>query len=72
VFYNIPEGYNRDMDLLAFGACVQNMLLPAHSIGIGTVWLGEILNRKSEINTLLEITDNYELMAVIALGYPAE
>lgn len=72
VFYNLSKGYNRDKDLLAIGACIQNMLLTAYSIGIGSVWLGEILNRKDEVNALLGIDRNYELMAVLALGFPAE
>jgi nitroreductase len=72
VFYSLPEGYNRDKDILAIGACVQSMLLSAHSLGIGTVWLGEILNRKSDVNKLLKVGDDCELMAVIALGYPAQ
>ncbi len=70
VFYNIPEGYNRDKDIMSIGACIQNMLLAAFSMGIGSVWLGEILNRKTEVNDLLDIGPDYELMAVIAMGYP--
>ncbi len=70
VFYYLPGGYNRDKDILAIGACVQNMLLAAHSLGIGTVWLGEILNRKAEVNKLLGVGDDCELMAVVAAGYP--
>jgi len=72
VMYDIQNGYNRDKDVMSIGACVQNMLLAAHSIGIGSVWLGEILNRKSEVNALLATGDEFELMAVIALGYPAQ
>jgi nitroreductase len=72
VFYFLPGGYNRDKDLLAIGACVQNMLLAAESLGIGTVWLGEILNRKTEVNKLLGVGGDCELMAVVALGYPAQ
>lgn len=72
VFYDLSRGYNRDKDAMAIGACVQNMLLASTSLGIGSVWLGEILNRKKEVNQLLGINDTCELMAVIALGYPAE
>lgn len=72
VFYYLPGGYNRDKDILAIGACVQNMLLAAHSLGIGTVWLGEILNRKSDVNKLIGVMDDCELMAVVALGHPAQ
>ncbi len=72
VFYNIPEGYDRDKDTMSIGACIQNMLLAAHSFDIGAVWLGEILNRKADVNSLLGIGKDHELMAVIALGLPAE
>jgi nitroreductase len=72
VFYNLTSGYNRDKDLLGIGACIQNMLLAAYSHNVGSVWLGEILNRKEEVNTILAIPEGNELMAVIAMGIPAE
>lgn len=72
VFYHHPDGYDRDKDIMAAGACVQNMLLAAASLNLGAVWLGEILKRKSEVNGIIEIDPSSELMAVIALGYPAE
>jgi hypothetical protein len=34
---------------MAIGACIQNILLAAHSLGLGTCWLGEILNKKQEV-----------------------
>ena len=70
VFYNIPAGYNRDKDLMSIGACIENMLLAAHALGIGGVWLGEILNKKEEVSRLLQVNEENELAAVIALGYP--
>ena len=72
VFYHIPSGYNRDKDILGIGACIQNMLLAAHDRGLGAVWLGEILNKKQKVNALCALSSDYELMAVIALGYPNE
>ena len=48
------------------------MLLAAHALGLGAVWLGEILNNKHKVNEILSLSDEYELMAVIALGYPLE
>ncbi len=72
VYYNLPVGYNRDKDILSIGACVQNMLLMAETHGIGAVWLGEILNRKEEVNDILGISAENELLAVIAFGYPDE
>lgn len=63
--------YNEVKDHQAAGACLQNMLLAAEALDLGAVWLGEILNRQEEVNQLLELADHYQLMAVIALGYPA-
>ncbi|MFH1641471.1 MAG: nitroreductase [Nanoarchaeota archaeon] len=72
VFLDKGQGYNRDKDMQGIGACVQTMLLQAYSIGIGSCWLGEILNKKDKFNKILLIPDSLELAAVVALGYPAE
>ena len=72
VFYNKPAGYDRDKDLMAIGSCIQNMLLYSFSAGIGSVWLGEILKNKHEINSLLEVDESCEFMALLAFGIPDE
>jgi len=69
VFLDKQSMYNRDKDLMAIGACVQNMLLQAFALGIGTCWLGEILNKKKQVERLLKVTKDLELMALISLGY---
>ena len=48
------------------------MLLAIHSMGLGGVWLGEILENKEKVNKVLEAPDSYELMAVVALGHPVD
>ncbi len=64
--------YDRTKDCQAIGACIQNMLLAIHSIGLGAVWLGEILKNKDKVLELLGGPPrDLELMAVIALGHPA-
>lgn len=72
VFYNSPAGYHREKDLMSIGACIQNMLLYAHHLGIGSVWLGEILKNKDKISEILGINQSNEFMALIAFGYPDE
>ena len=69
VFLDKKTMYDRDKDIMAIGACIQNMLLKAYSLGIGSCWLGEILNKKNEVMKALELKSVYELMAVISLGY---
>jgi nitroreductase len=72
VFLDNSVSYDRTKDVQAIGACLQNMLLEAHSLGLGGVWLGEILKNKEQIREILGLTKDLELMAVIALGQPAE
>ncbi len=71
VFLDKSSSYHYEKDLLAIGACVQNMLLYIHSLGWGACWLGEILNKRNEVNSLLNLKEDLELEAVIALGVPA-
>lgn len=72
VFMSIADSYHRDKDLMAIGACIQNMLLETHALGLGACWLGEILNKKEEVCRYLKLEKDYELMAVIALGFSDE
>lgn len=68
VFMDKSVAYDRDKDLMGIGACIQNMLLQAHALGIGTCWIGEILNRKQEVEAFLSVPADCELMAVITCG----
>jgi nitroreductase len=73
IFFDIPKGYDRTKDVQTLGACIENMLLAAHVHGLGACWLGEILNKKEQVNEILNAPLNrFELMAVIAIGYPRE
>lgn len=71
VFIETTEMYNETKDHQSIGACLQNILLAAHALGLGAVWLGEILNRASEARSALGVPDTLELMAVVAVGHPA-
>ena len=70
VFMDEDASYDRTKDVMAIGACNENILLAAHSLGLGGVWLGEILKRKDEVRELLDVPESCELMAVLAIGYP--
>ncbi len=70
VFLDGDHMYHYVKDVQSIGACIQNMLLAIHSMGLGGVWLGEILKNKEMANKVLEAPDSYELMAVVALGHP--
>jgi len=71
VFLDMDVMYDHTKDVQACGAAIQNMLLAAHGMGLGAVWLGEILNQKDEVRDILDAPGSLELMAVVAIGYPA-
>lgn len=72
VFLDKGSSYDHTKDVLAVGACIQNMLLAAHSLQLGAVWLGEILKNKEKVAEVLDVSADCELMAVMALGHPVE
>lgn len=54
------------------GICGQNMILAAHSLGLGTCWVGfvELLKYGTKWRRKLGISFPYDLVEGIALGYP--
>jgi len=71
VFIDRKAMYDNTKDHQAIGACIQNMLLAAHAIGLGAVWLGEILKNSDRIRVFLGLSAEMELMAVVAIGHPS-
>jgi nitroreductase len=51
-------------------AAVQNMLLEAHSLGLGTNWIGSF--DEDALKSLCNIPDEIRPQAIIAVGYPKE
>ncbi|MFH1449378.1 MAG: nitroreductase [bacterium] len=70
VFLDKEASYHYLKDVQAVGACLQNMLLFIHELGLGACWLGEILNQSKDLSKYLGISDHLELMAILAIGYP--
>lgn len=71
VFLDKDSAFDRTKDCQSIGACIENMLLTSTSLGIGSCWIGEILDRQTEVKELLQVdNDRYDLMAIISLGYP--
>jgi len=71
VFLDKQASYSREKDIMAVGACVQNMLLYIQARGLGGCWLGEILNNRQALTRHLKLPRGLELEAAIALGKPA-
>lgn len=70
VYLSKEEMYDTVKDTQSAGACIQNILLAAEALDLGAVWLGQILKNKVEVNRILGLADNFDLMAIVALGYP--
>jgi nitroreductase len=72
------SGYYKDIEVTKFGdwymfdlgiAC-QSLCLTAHARGLGTVIVGLFDHLKAK--TVLRVPDEYELVALIPIGYPAK
>lgn len=66
-------GIDRVMELLeamSVGAAVENMLLEAQALGLGTLWIGHTFLTYDAVCEALGISG--QLLGVVALGYPDE
>lgn len=50
---------------------LQNLVLAAHSLGLGTCWIG-VHHEEEELKKILGAPEEIRIVAMVALGYPAE
>ena len=65
--------YNKDNEYfnhLSIGAAIENILLEAENIGLGTLWIGYIKKIEDYVKELVNI--DYELVSAIAIGVKNE
>jgi nitroreductase len=62
----------RDLALQSLAASLQNVLLAAHSLGLGACWFCAPSFCKQTVRETLEIPREVEPEALVTLGYPAE
>lgn len=73
LYMDTEVGYDEVKDANTIGACAQNMLLAAHALGLGAVWIAEIRRNKDQVATCCGVDPRrYDLMVVIPVGYSAE
>jgi len=54
-------------------AATENMLLEAHSLGLGACWIGTYGSaHEAGARKVLKVPEDKRLLSVIAIGYPAE
>ena len=67
---DVDDRFTEMNDLLSIGASIENMLLKAEELNIGTLWIG---NTCFAYHALIEyIGTTSELAGAIALGYKGE
>ncbi len=73
VFLDRSATYHQNKDHQSAGACVQNIMLAAHAHGLGTVWLGQMMNNAPQVLEALGLSpEAYEFITALPLGVPAE
>ena len=58
------------VDVQSIGAAIENMLLAAQELGIGTLWICDVFYAYNELRDWLG--QNYDMIAAVSLGYPDE
>lgn len=54
--------------LQSSGAAIQNLLLAAHALGLGTCWIGAF--REGEVSEVLKLPKKIRPIAIIPVGFP--
>jgi len=62
------ESYSDIVDIQSVGAAIQNMLLAAYALGLGSLWICDVFFAYEEFCAWLGETG--ELIAAVSLGYP--
>jgi nitroreductase len=71
--FNAAKPYGARGQLYAIedaSASVENILLTAHSLGLGSCWIGAFDENK--LMTILNIPEHHKPIAILPIGYPAE
>jgi len=67
----MAHDFFRTMEIQSSAAAVQNILLAATSLGLGTVWLGILYLIKDDVLRFLDEPEG-EFMAVVPVGHPVK
>jgi nitroreductase len=78
LFYNAPVlivvigNKNNALTDYDCSMCAENMMLVAHSMGIGSCWIGgaAVIQQSEDLMAELKISQNYKIIAPLIFGYP--
>ena len=71
---NLTRVRHRDFWIQDLAAATQNMLLAAHAMGLGSVWVGVHPREKrvTELRAVIALPDEIVPFAILPIGHPAE
>ena len=66
---DLPPAAHCEMDLLGVGAVVQNLLLTAHTEGLGACWMTDpIAYARRQIEALVPVPEVYHAVSLVPMG----
>jgi len=68
--HSIDQNFQELVDVQSIGAAIQNMLLAAEDLGIGSLWICDVFSAYEELSNWLGETG--ELIAAVSFGYADE
>ena len=68
--HSVDQMFQELVDIQSIGAAIQNMLLAAQDLGIGSLWICDVLYAVTELKEWLG--ESGELIAAVSFGYPDE
>lgn len=67
---SVPQAFQELVDVQSVGAAIENMLLAAQDLGLGSLWIADVLYAYEELRSWLG--EAGQMIAAISFGYAAE
>jgi nitroreductase len=67
---NAGNAYSRKWSTIDTTIALQNMVIAAWSLGIGSCWIGDF--EEEDVKRILDVPKDWRIVALISFGYPDE
>jgi nitroreductase len=64
------DAYSRKWSIIDTTIALQNMVIAAWSLGIGSCWVGDF--EEAEVRRILDVPKDWRIISLISFGYPDE
>jgi nitroreductase len=68
--HSVDQNFSNLVNLQSIGAAIQNMCLTALDMGLGTLWIADVLYAYEELSAFLGM--DCQMVAALSIGYPDE